>query len=414
MLGVLLVPDHARSSYARLLRAPGATPAFAAATLTRLSYATVSLALLLLVHAATGSFTAAGAALGAFGLPVLTKPFIARLVDLHGRTRVLIPSGLGYGLVLLAIAACGAGGVTTVGAYVTLSASAGLLSPPVGPVMRQIWAAVASTSQDRQRAYSLDAVSEEVMFAVGPLVVAGVVALSGPAAAMTATAAVGLLGSVALATRPVPPRAGSPDTSRARRWWGPLGLASFRQVAAAMLVVGVAMTLLEVAVTGRATEAGSATTAGLLLTVMSVASAAGGLLWGRLRHRHDPAVQLAGLLVTLAAGSVAAGLLPSLPAAAVPLALAGLATSPVFVVTYLLADDLVPAAAHVEASTWLTTTHNVGGSVGAAAAGVLVDRYGAPSAFVAGGVLLAVTATTLLVKRPQAAPAAPGRRLRRP
>lgn len=181
-----------------------------------------------------------------------------------------------------------------------------------------------------------------------------------------------------------------------------------------MLVVGVAMTLLEVAVTGRATEVGSATTAGLLLTVMSVASAAGGLLWGRLRHRHDPAVQLAGLLVTLAAGSVAAGLLPSLLAAAVPLALAGLATSPVFVVTYLLADDLVPAAAHVEASTWLTTTHNVGGSVGAAAAGVLVDRHGAPSAFVAGGVLLTITATTLFLKRPQAAPADPRRRLRRP
>ena len=210
--------EPARSSYAQLLRAPGAASAFAAATLARLSYATISLALLLLVQAATGSFGAAGAALGAFGVPVLVKPFIARLIDRYGRRRVLIPSGLGYGLVLLALAACGAAGVTATGAYVSLSASAGLLSPPVGPVMRQIWASVASTNQDRQRAYSLDTVSEEVMFAVGPLIVAGLVAVSGPVAAMTTTAAVGLLGSVALATRPTPPLTDVPDTTRARSW----------------------------------------------------------------------------------------------------------------------------------------------------------------------------------------------------
>ena len=171
-------------------------------------------------------------------------------------------------------------------------------------------------------------------------------------------------------------------------------------MAVALLIIGVAMTLLEVAVTGRATEAGSPATAGLLLSVMSVASAAGGLLWGRLHHRHDPAVQLAGLLVVLAAGSIATGLLPSLAAVTVALALAGLATSPVFVVTYLLADELVPATAQVEASTWLTATHNLGGSAGAAAAGVLIDRYSAPSAFIVGGFLFAVTATTLFIKRP--------------
>lgn len=407
--------EPARSSYPQLLRAPGAASAFAAATLVRLSYATISLALLLLVQSATGSFAAAGAALSGFGVPVLAKPFVARLVDRHGRQRVLIPSGLGYGLVLTAIAVCGATGVSAAGAYVALSVGAGLLSPPVGPVMRQIWSAVTSSSADRQRAYSLDTVSEEVMFAAGPLIVAVLVTASGPAAAVAVTAVVGSIGSVALATRPVPPCAHHTGGVQPRPWGGPLAYAGFRGVAAATLAVGLAMTLLEVAVTGRATQSGAPATAGVLLTVMSVTSAAGGLVWGRLRHRRSLAVQLAGLLVVLAAGSIAAGLLPSLLATGVVLALAGLATSPVLVVSYLLADELVPVTAHLEASTWLTTAHNVGGAAGAAAAGVLIERYSAPSAFVVGGVIFAVTAAALSVVRRQRVPEVPlGSRSREP
>lgn len=378
-----------------------------------MSYATISLALLLLVQSSTGSFAAAGAALGAFGIPVLASPFIARLIDRYGRKPILIPFGIGYGLVLLAIAVCGATGVTTTGVFVALSATAGLLAPPVGPVMRQIWAAVSRTSEDRQRAYSLDTVSEEVVFAMGPAIVAGLVAVSGPVAAMIGTAVVGLLGSVSLATRPVltrpaliigtgpTPSAASGGGAGPSRWWGPFRSPGFRWVAVAMLVAGLGMTPLEVAVVARATDTGAPAAAGLLLSAMSVASAIGGLLWGRLQHRRAPAIQLSGLLAVLAAASIAAGQLPSFSAVAAVLTLAGLATSPVFVVSYLLADELVPPATQVEASTWLTTTHNLGGAAGAAAAGLLIDRFTAQLAFTAGGVILAVTAAVLITARSQ-------------
>lgn len=197
----------------------------------------------------------------------------------------------------------------------------------------------------------------------------------------------------------MPPCDDSTDASGVGRWWGPLSSRGFRWLAVVMLVVGLGMTPLEVAVVARSTEVGTPAVAGLVLTAMSVASAAGGLIWGHLRHRRPPAIQLAGLLIVLAAGSVAAGLLPSLPAIAVILTIAGLATSPVFVVTYLLADELVPPAAHVEASTWLTTTHNLGGAAGAAAAGLLIDHTAASSAFISGGVILAITAAVLVATR---------------
>ena len=57
-----------RESYADVLRIPGAAALFGSALIGRLAFATVSLSLLLSVQAATGTFAAAGAATGAFGV----------------------------------------------------------------------------------------------------------------------------------------------------------------------------------------------------------------------------------------------------------------------------------------------------------------------------------------------------------
>ena len=387
----------ARLSYAHLLRRAGVRYAFAAATLARLSYATVSLALIFAVQAATGSFAAAGAVLAAYGVPVVASPLIARLVDRWGRLRVLVPLSIGYSASLLGIAACAAASVTSTAAYVTLAAVAGLTAPPVGPVMRQLWAAVTATAEDRQRAYSLDTVSEEAVFAIGPLAVGLLVTLAGPVAALLASALLALVGSVGLAAVPLLQTTPAEyEPAPARRWLGPLISPGFRWVAVVMLAVGLGMAPLEVAVAARATEAGSPAAAGYLLAVLSITSVAGGLLWGRIRHRRPPSLQLVRLLAALAVGNVAAGLVQPLVAIAAVLALTGLAISPVFVVTFLMADDLVPPTAQVEASTWLTTTYNLGGAAGALTAGLIIDQHSAQLAFLLGGAVLGITAAALV------------------
>ena len=71
---------------------PTLTRTFAAALVGRLSYGMVSLAVMLAVSRATGSFAAAGVVVALFGAAsVFLSPLRAALVDRHGPRRALIP-----------------------------------------------------------------------------------------------------------------------------------------------------------------------------------------------------------------------------------------------------------------------------------------------------------------------------------
>jgi len=120
-------------SYRALLRLPGAMPAFAAAALVRLSYAMVGLSFLLVVQDATGSFGAAGAALGAFALPTLVAPYKSRLVDRFGVRLPLRGLGAGYATMLAAVVVCAATGVQARSPYLLLALAAGVLTPRFNP-----------------------------------------------------------------------------------------------------------------------------------------------------------------------------------------------------------------------------------------------------------------------------------------
>uniref|UniRef100_UPI00292E5E4C MFS transporter n=1 Tax=Clavibacter michiganensis TaxID=28447 RepID=UPI00292E5E4C len=219
-------PPPARTGYLAVLALPGALRVFLPAMLGRLSFAMVALALLLLVQARTGSFAAAGLATGAFGLAnVLASPVRARLVDAHGQRPVLVALAVAHALGLVGVLAVVRIGAP-VGVVVVTAALAGLAMPPLGAAMRVVWAALVPDARMRTRAYSLDAVGEEVVFTVGPLVVAALVAVADPEVAVLASAAASVTGTLGMTSsrlsraqgaRPAP-REGRPTADgRARR-----------------------------------------------------------------------------------------------------------------------------------------------------------------------------------------------------
>jgi len=411
-----LAPPPARTGYLAVLALPGALRVFLPAMLGRLSFAMVALALLLLVQGRTGSFAAAGLATGAFGLAnVLASPVRARLVDARGQRPVLVALALAHavGLVgLLAVVRIGA----PVGIVVAAAALAGLALPPLGAAMRVVWASLVPNPRRRTRAYSLDAVSEEVVFTVGPLIVAALVAVADAEAAVLASAAATVLGTVGMTSSRLSRAQGARQAAehaaldapaagpRGRR---PLRLRPadpLRQplvvpLLVALVGVGAVLGSVEVAVAALAERTGGQALAGPLLAAFAAGSAVGGLAYGARAWRWPARIRLPALAAgMLAATGVLAAVAAGVPAGADPLALVavavalvpvGLFLAPAMVTGYLLADERTAPEVRTEASAWVNTAVNTGVALAAGVVGVVVDAAG-PVAGIAGGAAAAV------------------------
>ena len=145
----------------------------------------------------------------------------------------------------------------------------------------------------------------------------------------------------------------------------------------------------------------STTAAAPLLAIWGVGSFAGGLLTARLGGGARTASGLVGLLGALTAGHLA--LIPAVGnvvALGAVLLLAGAAIAPTEATIYAMVDHATPAATMTEAFAWLATAMAVGGAVGAAGAGLLVDRAGPTAGFaLAGGAGALALLTTMLRSR---------------
>ncbi|WP_345376780.1 MFS transporter [Frondihabitans cladoniiphilus] len=160
----------------------------------------VTLSLLYSVEGATHGFAAAGAATGAFGLAnVVASPYRARYVDRFGQRRALNTLAATYavGLVVLALLTGTRG--TPAWTLIGMSALVGIVPPPLGAAMRVLWSSLTQAGPLRARAYSVDAVSEELLFTTGPLLTALLIAVASPPIGLLATAALALVGTLGTA-----------------------------------------------------------------------------------------------------------------------------------------------------------------------------------------------------------------------
>ena len=78
--------------------------------------------------------------------------------------------------------------------------------PPVGAAMRALWAVIAGGGRNLERAYSLDAATEETLFMAGPLLTGLAVTVAGPVLPLLVTAALLAAGCLLLAAAGPAPR----------------------------------------------------------------------------------------------------------------------------------------------------------------------------------------------------------------
>jgi MFS family permease len=369
------------SKYGAVLSAPGAARLFASALVARLPQGMSSLAILLLVRSTTHSYAAAGVAVGGFALATAAcAPLIGRLVDRFGHARVLLPFACSQACVyvLLVVGAQAGAGVVVL---VVLSSLCGALLPPIAPAVRALLREVFEDRAVLETAYALESILQETVWIAGPLIVALVIAVTSPEAAVALLGAVCIIGTSLFLRSPV---VRSSSTSRGAGVERVSALASpeLRALLGPVALTGVALGGVEVGLPSLALHAGSRPASGLLLALWSLGSMAGGLWYGARVWRSPLSTRyqllLVGLLVCtaplIAARSIAAGIVCSV--------LAGLAIAPVFSCQYALVGRAVTQGSETEAFTWVSAALIGGLAAGSAIGGAVIGPGGVGAPFV--------------------------------
>jgi len=357
--------------YAQVWSLPSAPILLLAGFLGRLPVAMVPLALLLLVESRTGSYATAGLATAAYGLATAAvAPLLGRLADRIGPRPVLLVTGLTYPAALLGLLAI-LRADTPDAVILAAAAVAGTAMPLISSTVRALWIRVSGEGSVLQSAYALDAIAVECVFVLGPVLVAVFVTVTNPAVPVVLAALLAVIGSVAVAVS-APARTWQPVPGN--RTAGPLRSSGMRVLLSSTAVVMFGLGCLEVAVPAYADRGGLPEMSGVLLAVWALGSAAGGLWFGARQLQMSLPRQYRWGLLAIAVGFAPLAIVNDPWVLGALLFLGGTAIAPTVSVQNSLVASMAPARATTEAFTWLTTVVFGASALGAAVAGVLVER----------------------------------------
>lgn len=389
--------------YAQILRRPGAAAFFAAGVLGRMPISMTGLGIVILIARETGSYGLAGAVSGVSVVATaLTGPAQGRLVDRFGqRTLLLIGSVACTASLLGLLVAVNAGAPHWL--LYGVAAISGATRPQVGSFARARWSHLLGRGRQLQTAYALEAVGDEVVFILGPVIVTFLATQVSPYAALTTAAVLGLAGSVWFgllrATDP-PGRARATGSDRARMPW--LSLAMLSLIGAGL---GAALGGAEVVTVAFTQAHGVPQMSGVVLAVWALGSLIAGLWYGSVHWRAPVERRLLLGAVALAVTMAPLPWVGTVFLLGLALFGCGLTIAPTLVAVTACVEEWVPPQRLTEAITWTVTGILLGVAPGNALAGRAVDSFGASDAYwVPFGVALGcavLAAATLTFARPR-------------
>jgi MFS family permease len=356
------------------------------------------LATLLLVQSATGSFATGGSATACyvFGLAVVA-PVLGRIIDRRGPRGMLTVCALAFPATLAALVFVVDRGSASWPIFV-LAASAGATFPPITVCMRAYFRQRLGEQPLLAAAYSLESVLIEVIFIIGPMLVALFVALASATTAVLFSAACGVVGTVLFLRSPAL-RDWRIESVRTRSVLGPLAQRGFLPLIAVILCYSSAFGLVEIGLTAYATERQAPALAGVLLGLMSVGSALGGLAYGS-RSWHSPLARQFALVLAFMGVGLLLLVPPWSPWIFAPCAtFAGVVMAPALIIQSMLVATTARTEWMTEAFTWSASALLGGVGLGMALGGALLEYLRSPAVLAAAsGVALVAAASALTLR----------------
>jgi hypothetical protein len=248
---------------------------------------------------------------------------------------------------------------------------------------------VMPTAEHQRVALALEAALQEVIYIVGPLLVAGITWATSPAWAVTTTAALGALGTLTVVTTP-PSRAWRSGPARTADWLGPLRSRQLPPLYLAMVWAGIPIGALTPLAVSAAARYDVAALSGALPAALSAGAVLGGLAYGARAWPGSPADHLSVLSAVSAAGWCLAAVTGSPATALAATVVPGLVMAPLLGAALLTTSALAPRGSVTEAQAWLVAALDIGCALGTAGAGVWHELL-LPTAAAAAALTLAAT-----------------------
>ncbi|MEU4601384.1 MFS transporter [Kribbella sp. NPDC023972] len=361
------------------MRRPGASAFCAAGILGRMPISMIGLGIVILIAQESGSYGLAGAVSGvAVVAGALTGPIQGRLVDRFGQRTLLIIGSVACTIALAALLVAVRADSATWALY-ALSFVAGGTRPQVGSFVRARWTHLLGRGRALQTAFALEAVGDEVVFIVGPVLVTMLATQVSPYAALVAAGVLGLVGGIwlALLRASDPPGRGKSDGTEQ----APLPRVSILLLSLIGLGLGATLGGTEVITVAFTTEKGQAGLAGVVLAVWAFGSLLAGLWYGSVHWRVPVERRLLIGTILLAVTLAPLPWVDSVWMLGVVLFGCGMTIAPTMVAVTACVEEWVPPQRLTEAITWTVTGILLGVAPGNAAAGHAVDLWGPSDAY---------------------------------
>lgn len=353
---------------------------FPLAFLARLPFAMMVVGVLSLVVSVTGSVGLGGLTSAAVGIGVVVAgPIIGDLVDRFGQRVVLVPLGLGNGILLGVFPFVVAAGVGD-GLVLAAAAAIGLTAPQAAAMSRSrlmgiVRARVSAERRPRtlSRVMSYESAADETAFVIGPFFVGILAAVIAPWAPIAIAAALSLVFVTAFAVHPTVRIAASVASERDER--APMAAVLRPRIlvlVGATFGVGMFFGSTLTSLTAFAQHHGGVES-GVLYGLMGIGSAALALgvvlLPQRFALRHRWLV----FAVVLAAAAVGYAASSSLTAVIVALLLMGLGVGPTLVTVFSIAGDRSPVGRSATTMTLLGSALTLAQALASAVTGAIAE-----------------------------------------
>ena len=383
--------------FATVLAMPGVRPVLVAAFIGRLPIGMMSLSIVILVSEETGSYATAGAVAATQALAgAIASPLLGRLIDRVGQTPVLVFCGVAFP-VSVALLTIVASNVTDLLTLLACAIPFGVTYPPLFAATRALLTRMAGSEDLAATAFAFEAIVQEAFFITGPLLVALLVAVASPQAALAFVAVVTSVGTLSFAatsaSRSASGEAG-PD-----HLMGALASPGVRTLLVVSAAFGLSFGTLEVTMPAFADERGSNAVGGVLLAALALGSMVGGVWYGSRTLAAHLSTQMIWFSGVFAVALVPLAFAGSIPVMLVLMGLAGFFVAPWAATTAALVGRLAPPGAVTEAYTWEMTAVVAGFAMGGVLSGVLVENAGVREALIAAAVAAAASVAIAWVRR---------------